>query len=59
MPKYNVSIFYHGSFNAEIDAESEQQAKEIARNKADNMSSDEFLNAIEIIENGTDVYEIN
>lgn len=58
MPKYNVSIFYHGSFNTEIEAESEQQAREIARNKADYLSNDEFLKAIDIIENGTDVYEI-
>lgn len=55
MNKFNVMIYYHGCFNAEIEANNESEALEIARTKAYTLDDAEFLRAIEVMEEGHDV----
>lgn len=55
MSKFNVMIYYHGCFNAEIEANNESEALEIARTKAYTLDDAEFLRAIEVMEEGHDV----
>jgi hypothetical protein len=56
MSRYNVQIYYHGCFNVDVEATSENEAIIIAREKANSLDDIDFLGAIEIIENGTDIY---
>ena len=56
--KFEVVIAYHGSFSSEVYAENEREALDLVRAKADSMSAEDFLMAIEVIENGTDVSQI-
>lgn len=55
MAKFNVWIYYHGCYSTEIEAESQDEALEKARHQAYDMSDNEFLKAIEVMENGSDV----
>lgn len=55
MAKFNVWIYYHGCYSTEVDAETKDEALEKARYQAYDMSEDEFLKAIEVMENGSDV----
>ena len=56
MPKFNVHIYYHGSYYTEVDAETQEEALNKARFEAYDLSDTEFLKSIEVIENGSDVY---
>lgn len=55
MKKFNVWIYYHGCYSTEIEAESQDEALEKARHQVYDMSDNEFLKAIEVMENGSDV----
>lgn len=55
MKKFNVWIYYHGCYNTEVMAENEDKAIEIARDKANSLNDTDFLHAIEVIEDGTDI----
>lgn len=55
MKKFNVSIYYHGCYNTEVMAEDEDKAMQIARDKVYNLNDTDFLHAIDVIEDGTDI----
>lgn len=56
MKTYNVNIYFHGCYSVDIKATDEDEAYEKANELLDNMSNDEFLNAIDIQEDGFDIY---
>lgn len=58
MKNYQVYVYYHGCFSTIVEAEDEQKAKELAKSKADSMNDKDFLQAIELIEDGSDVYQV-
>lgn len=55
MAKFNVYLYYHGCFNTEIEADTEEEALELARSKSAGLSDTDFLHAIEVMEEGNDV----
>lgn len=54
MPKYTIHLSYHGCFTIEVEAENEQEALEKARYESAALPPDEFIKAIEPIEDGYD-----
>jgi hypothetical protein len=58
MKNYQVYVYYHGCFSTIVEAEDEQKAKELAKSKADSMNDKDFLQAIELLEDGSDVYQV-
>ena len=55
--KYTVSLYYHGCFSITVDAVSEEEAYDIAQEKVQNLSDLEFLDAIDCVQSGKDIYE--
>ncbi len=58
MKNYQVYVYYHGCFSTIVEAEDEQKAKELAKSKANSMNDKDFLQTIELIEDGSDVYQV-
>lgn len=60
MAKFNVYLYYHGCFSTEVEAETEDEALDIARDQVINMSDTEFVGGggADIFEEGHDVNEI-
>lgn len=54
MRKFTVHLSYHGCLTTEVEAENEQEALEKARHESATLSPDEFIKAIEPIEDGYD-----
>ena len=52
---YHIVISYHGAYSTLIDADSKENAIEKAKHEVQCLSDLEFMDAIELIENGTDV----
>lgn len=55
--RYDVHIYYHGSYYAEIDADSEQEAIEKAMQDAGALDAEEFISATDLCYDGADAYE--
>lgn len=55
MAKFNVWIYYHGCYSTEVEATTPEEALQTARFQAYDMSDNEFLKAIEVMEKGSDV----
>jgi hypothetical protein len=56
MKEYNVHLYFEGSYCADILAESEDEALEIAKSNVLGMNDTDFINAIEPQYTGYDVY---
>lgn len=56
---YNVYIYYHGCYAQTVTATNEEEALEKVRNEANSLSDLEFMDAIELIENGCDICIFN
>ena len=56
MKEYNVHLYFEGSYCADILAESEDEALEIAKSNVLEMDDTDFINAIEPQYTGYDVY---
>lgn len=54
MKKFTVHLSYHGRFTTEVEAKNEQEALEKARHESATLPPDEFIKAIEPIEDGYD-----
>ena len=52
---YHVVITYHGAYSTLIHADSKENAIEKVKHEVQSLSDLEFMDAIELIENGTDV----
>ena len=58
MGEFEVNIYYHGCFNVKVEAENEEEAKNMAYEIAENMVEKDFLRVINIESEGHDVYQI-
>lgn len=58
MGEFEVNIYYQGCFNVKVEAESEEEAKDMAYRMAETMDEKEFLRKISIESEGHDVYQI-
>lgn len=58
MKKFNVHLYFEGSYSVDVMAETEEEALEIARAKTLAMSDEEFVKAIEPEDAGYDVYDV-
>lgn len=58
MGKFEVNIYYHGCFNVTVEADNEEEAKNMAYETAENMDEKDFLRVINIESEGHDVYQI-
>ena len=58
MKKFNVHLYFEGSYAIDVMANNEMEALEIAREKTLKMSDSEFLNAIVPQDAGFDIYEV-
>ena len=56
MKEYNVHLYFEGSYSANIFAESEDEALEIAKAKVMQMNDTDFINATLPQYTGYDVY---
>lgn len=58
--KFNVYLYYHGCFSTEVEAETENEALEMARTQVMNMSDEDFVggDGADIFEEGHDVNEV-
>lgn len=54
---YEVQIYYHGCFSTSVEAANEDEALEIVREKANSLPDLDFLDAVELQEDGHDVFE--
>lgn len=54
---YVVQIYYHGCFSTSVEATNEDEALEIVREKANSLPDLDFLDAVELQEDGHDVFE--
>lgn len=57
MKKFNVHLYFEGSYSVDVMAETESEALAIARAKTLEMSDEEFIKAIEPEDAGYDIYE--
>ena len=55
--KYEVQIYYHGCFSTTVEANDEDEAVEIVREQANSLPDLDFLDAIELMEDGHDVFQ--
>lgn len=55
---FEVQVHFHGSFITNVQAETEDEARELAREAYNTLDYKEFLNEIELCENGIDIIEI-
>jgi hypothetical protein len=55
---FDVQVHFHGSFNTTIQADSEDEARELAWAEYNKLDDEQFLNEIELTENGIDIIEI-
>ncbi len=53
--KYEVTLYYHGSLYTEVEADSKEEALEMARLEAMQMDDTEFIGAADIMEIDHDV----
>lgn len=58
MKKFNVYLYYHGCYSVEVEAESEEQALELAEEKVEELNDIDFIKAIDLMPDGEDVYEV-
>lgn len=58
MGEFEVNIYYQGCFNVKVEAENEEEAKNMAYEIAENMDEKDFLRVINIESEGHDVYQI-
>lgn len=58
MKTFTVNLFYHGCHSVEVKAKDENEARQIATEQAMQLNNQEFLEAIELIEEGHEVYEL-
>lgn len=56
MKKFNVHLYFHGSYCTEVNAETEAEALEIAHNRLAEMTDEEFLWNVDPQFEGSDVY---
>lgn len=54
---FEVQVHFHGTFIIDVQAENEDEARELAREAYNKLDDNQFLNEIELCENGTDVIE--
>lgn len=54
---YEVQIYYHGCYSTSVEAADEDEAFQIVREKANSLPDLDFLDAVELQENGHDVFE--
>jgi hypothetical protein len=54
---YEVQIYYHGCFSTSVEAASEDEAFQIVQEQANSLPDLDFLDAVELQENGHDVFE--
>lgn len=54
---YEVQIYYHGCYSTSVEATSDDEAFQIVREQANSLPDLEFLDAVELQENGHDVFE--
>lgn len=57
MKKYSVSVAYAGSIIVEVEAENEDDAYKLARDIADNMNDQDFLEQLDPQYQETDIIE--
>ena len=55
---FEVQVHFHCSFITNVQAENEDEARELARKAYNALDDKEFLNEIELYENGIDIIEI-
>lgn len=58
MGEFEVNIYYYGCFNVKVEADNEEEAKDMAYRMAETMDEKEFLRKISIESEGHDVYQI-
>ena len=58
MKTYNVNIYFHGCYSVDVKANDEDEALDLANELIEDMDDLEFLRAIDIQEDGNDVYEL-
>jgi hypothetical protein len=57
MKKFNVHLYFEGSYAVDVVANNESEALDIAREQIINMSDTELLDAIGLQGAGCDIYE--
>jgi len=55
---FEVQVHFHGTFIIDVQADSEDEARELARTAYNELDDKQFLNEIELCENGIDIIEI-
>jgi len=58
MKTFNVTLYYHGSLEVEVQANNEEEAVVKARAEAEKLSSEDFIHAAGITEDEHDIDEI-
>ena len=58
MKRFSVKLYFHGCYSVDVEAKDENEARQIATEQAMQLNNQEFLEAIELIEEGHDVYEL-
>lgn len=58
MKKFSVNLYYHGCYSVDVEANDEWDAYGIAEEMAMDLNDKEFISAIDLMEEGHDVYEL-
>ena len=54
---YEVQIYYHGCYSTSVEGADEDEAFQMVGEKANSLLDLDFLDAVELQENGHDVFE--
>lgn len=58
MATYDVRLYYHGCYSTTVEANTPEQAREKAEEKAISMNALDFLYAIDIVQDDHEVFRI-
>lgn len=58
MKKFRVNLYFHGCYEVDVEANNESEARTIAEEQCAELNDKEFISAIDLMEEGHDVYEL-
>ena len=58
MRQFRVHLYYHGCYSTFVEAKDESEAIELAEQEIEQMEDIKFLQEIDLINDGNDIYEI-
>ena len=58
MRQFRVHLYYHGCYSTFVEATNEREAIELAEQEIEKMEDRKFLQEIDLLNDGNDIYEI-